>query len=91
MVLHDWYDDRTVTILRNCRAAAPDGCRALVVEAVIGASQPRAGAVRRLIPSDRLLRPGTQRGLITCPVVLAIIQFQSCVEKLRAKSLHGLG
>jgi hypothetical protein len=36
MVLHDWDDDRAVTILRNCRAAAPDGCRALVVEAVIG-------------------------------------------------------
>lgn len=36
MVLHDWDDDRAVTILRNCRAAAPDGGRALVVEAVIG-------------------------------------------------------
>jgi hypothetical protein len=36
MVLHDWDDDRAVTILRNCRAAAPDDGRALVVEAVIG-------------------------------------------------------
>ncbi|HUN34925.1 MAG TPA: methyltransferase [Trebonia sp.] len=38
MVLHDWDDDRAGIILRNCRAAAPDGGRALVVEAVIGAS-----------------------------------------------------
>lgn len=35
MVLHDWDDDRAVTILRNCRAAAPHGGRALVVEAVL--------------------------------------------------------
>jgi hypothetical protein len=36
LVLHDWDDDRAVAILRNCRAAAPDGGRALVVEALIG-------------------------------------------------------
>jgi hypothetical protein len=35
-VLHDWDDERALTILRNCRAAAPDGGRALVVEAVVG-------------------------------------------------------
>ena len=35
-ILHDWDDDRAVTILRNCRAAAPDGGRALVVETVVG-------------------------------------------------------
>ena len=35
-VLHDWDDDRAVAILRNCRSAAPDGGRALVVETVIG-------------------------------------------------------
>ena len=35
-VLHDWDDDRATAILRNCRSAAPDGGRALVVETVIG-------------------------------------------------------
>ncbi|MGH3278246.1 MAG: methyltransferase [Trebonia sp.] len=36
MVLHDWDDDRAMAILRNCRSAATDGGRVLVVEAVIG-------------------------------------------------------
>jgi hypothetical protein len=35
-VLHDWDDERATTILRNCRAAAGDGGRALVVETVVG-------------------------------------------------------
>jgi hypothetical protein len=45
-VLHDWDDDRAVTILRNCRAAAPDDGRALVVEALIGeAGEPDPAAL----------------------------------------------
>jgi hypothetical protein len=35
-VLHDWDDDQATAILRNCRSAAPDGGRVLVVETVIG-------------------------------------------------------
>ena len=35
-VLHDWADGQAVTILRNCRAAAPAGGRAVVVETVVG-------------------------------------------------------
>lgn len=35
-VLHDWDDERAATILRNCRAAANDGGRVLVVETVVG-------------------------------------------------------
>jgi O-methyltransferase domain/Dimerisation domain len=34
-VIHDWPDERAVTILRNCRAALPDGGRLLLVENVI--------------------------------------------------------
>ncbi|MGM0363262.1 methyltransferase [Streptomyces griseoaurantiacus] len=34
-VLHDWDDDRALRILRNCRAAAGEGGRALVVEMVL--------------------------------------------------------
>jgi hypothetical protein len=36
-VLHDWDDSHAVTILRNCRAAALPGARAVVVETVVGA------------------------------------------------------
>jgi hypothetical protein len=36
MILHDWDDDRATAILRNCRSAANEGGRALVVETVIG-------------------------------------------------------
>lgn len=35
-VLHDWDDERATAILRNCRAAAADGGRALVVETIVG-------------------------------------------------------
>jgi hypothetical protein len=35
MILHDWPDESCRTILRNCRAAARPGARAMVVEAVI--------------------------------------------------------
>ncbi|QYN24798.1 methyltransferase [Amycolatopsis sp. DSM 110486] len=36
MILHDWNDERCLTILRNCRAAVTEGGRLLVVEMVIG-------------------------------------------------------
>jgi hypothetical protein len=37
MIMHDWDDERCVTILRNCRSAAVrPGGRALVVAMVIG-------------------------------------------------------
>lgn len=36
MIMHDWDDDQAVTILRNCRAAAPAGGRAVVVDTVVG-------------------------------------------------------
>jgi hypothetical protein len=35
-ILHDWDDERAATILRNCRAAAPAGGRAVVVETIVG-------------------------------------------------------
>ncbi|CAL9344434.1 Mitomycin biosynthesis 6-O-methyltransferase [Streptomyces sp. enrichment culture] len=34
-VLHDWPDDRAVTILRHCRAVLPPGGRVLIVEPVL--------------------------------------------------------
>ncbi len=35
-ILHDWDDERCLTILGNCRAATRPGGRALVVETVVG-------------------------------------------------------
>jgi orsellinic acid C2-O-methyltransferase len=36
-VIHDWDDDRSVAILRNCRAAMPPGGAVLVVEPIMPA------------------------------------------------------
>jgi hypothetical protein len=36
MILHDWDDESCLAILRNCRASARAGARALVVESIIG-------------------------------------------------------
>lgn len=36
MILHDWDDERAVTILRNCRSSVTEPGRALIVEMVIG-------------------------------------------------------
>lgn len=52
-ILHDWDDDRCVTILRNCRRAlAPKG-RVLVIEAVI----PRGNDHHQAKDLDLLLMP----------------------------------
>lgn len=34
-VLHDWDDERSIAILRNCRAAAPRGAKVLVIEQIM--------------------------------------------------------
>ena len=39
-VIHDWDDDRAITILRNCRRAMADGGKVLVVDMVV----PKNGA-----------------------------------------------
>ncbi|MFF7234676.1 methyltransferase [Streptomyces sioyaensis] len=36
MILHDWDDAQCVTILRNCRASAKPGARAVIIESVVG-------------------------------------------------------
>lgn len=36
-IIHDWNDDRSVSILRNCRDAVVDGGRVIVVDAVVAA------------------------------------------------------
>jgi hypothetical protein len=34
-IIHDWDDDKSIQILRSCRAAAAPGAKVLVVESVI--------------------------------------------------------
>jgi hypothetical protein len=36
LVLHDWDDEACLSLLRNCRASARPGARALVIEIVLG-------------------------------------------------------
>jgi hypothetical protein len=35
-ILHDWPDEGCLRVLRNCRASARPGARALVIEALVG-------------------------------------------------------
>jgi hypothetical protein len=34
-IVHDWSDERAVTLLRNCRQAMPENGRVLIVEMVV--------------------------------------------------------
>lgn len=55
-IIHDWDDDRSLTILRNCHSAMPDNGRLLVVESVIPEGNERfAGKFLDLV---MLLIPG---------------------------------
>lgn len=46
MILYDWDDAQCLTILRNCRASAKPGARALVIESVVGkVGEPSFGAL----------------------------------------------
>ena len=47
MILHDWSDTQCLTILRNCRASAHPGARAVVIESVVVGSpgEPSFGAL----------------------------------------------
>jgi hypothetical protein len=62
MILHDWNDEACRTILRNCRAAAKPGARALVIESVVGGlDQPGFAA---LLDMNMLATtPGQERDL----------------------------
>jgi hypothetical protein len=49
-ILHDWDDERAVTILRNCRAAMREGGKILVVETVLPeGNTPSLGKLNDLI------------------------------------------
>jgi hypothetical protein len=63
-VLHDWHDDQATAILRNCRAAANDGGRALVVETVIGETGSPDSAFATIADMSMLcVTGGTERDL----------------------------
>jgi hypothetical protein len=55
-IIHDWYEDRCQTILRNIRINMPDGARVLIIEAVIPeGNEPHFGKIADL---EMLLTPG---------------------------------
>ena len=51
-VIHDWDDERAVTILRNCRRAMAPAAKLLLVERVIPARIENSAAMRVLVVSD---------------------------------------
>lgn len=51
-IIHDWHDERAITILRNCRAAMSPGARVLLVERVVPASMEPSPAMRAIAVSD---------------------------------------
>ena len=61
-ILHDWDDERAITILRRCREAMTPGGRVAIVEMVVGElSEPGLGA---LIDMNMLAAsPGQERSL----------------------------
>ncbi len=55
-IVHDWNDEQSLTILRNCRAALPPEGKLLVIESVIPTgNEPCAG---KLLDLTMLLIPG---------------------------------
>jgi hypothetical protein len=57
-IVHDWSDDHTVQILRNCRSAASDNATLLIVERVI--QGPNQGSVVAFSDLNMLVAPGGQ-------------------------------
>lgn len=59
-VLHDWPDDKCAVILRNCRAAIPDGGRLLLIERVMPAQVDTSSRHQAMTYADltMLIGPG---------------------------------
>jgi hypothetical protein len=55
-ILHDWYDDDCVRILKTVRAAAPTDARLLVIERVI--EGPNEGVIGKMSDLNMLVGPG---------------------------------
>jgi hypothetical protein len=51
-VLHDWPDDRSAVILRNCRRAMPEHARLLIVERIMSARMEPSPAHQVMAWSD---------------------------------------
>jgi hypothetical protein len=58
-VVHDWDDERSIVILRNCRRAMSDAARLLLVECVLPAGAPVGGpAFSQLLDLQMLVMTG---------------------------------
>jgi hypothetical protein len=55
-IIHDWYDDKNQTILRNIRANMPDDAKVLIIEAVVPeGNEPHFS---KIIDLEMLIAPG---------------------------------
>ena len=57
-IIHDWYDDRCETILRNIRAEMPDDGKVLIIDTVVPEGNDPHFA--KLIDLEMLMMPGGQ-------------------------------
>lgn len=55
-IIHDWYDEQAMTILRNCRRAIPDTGKLLLVESVIPPGDAPSGG--KFLDLTMLVVPG---------------------------------
>ena len=55
-IIHDWDDERAITILRNCRTASKPGGKLLLIEMVVPPGSD--GALPKLLDLEMLLLPG---------------------------------
>lgn len=55
-IIHDWYDEQNIIILKNIRASMPDGGKILIVDTVIpGGNEPHFG---KILDMEMLVSPG---------------------------------
>jgi hypothetical protein len=78
-ILHDWSDERCLTILRNCRAAMPGHGKLLVIERVLE-EEPEKNSVLNLLGDMQMMalfRGAKERTLSEFAALLAAADFGS--------------
>jgi len=82
-VIHDWDDDRALSILRNCRRAIPSAGRLLLIEPVIppgnGPSFNKLLDLLMLVWTPR--RQGAHRSRASDPTRVSGIQVSSDIRR----------
>ena len=74
-IIHDWEDEESVAILRNCRRVVPDEGRLLLIERIVGA--PNEDSFTKFADLNMLVSPGgKERTLDEYAALLAAAGFR---------------